>query len=293
MVELRRDDLRQQLPFFHPIADVDVALVYIAARASEHVRNRERGGGCGQCDEHGRIARLHGCHAHARYEITNLLGGRQPPAAVNRSGMRRKPGPRRATGTRRARTDGRPVAAEYPGDPSTPSRFCDRRPIRAHDCRYRPHSLGSSSNTPLAALPSLRLRSMANRYGTISRVVGVANSRPPITARASAAFCSSPAPPIAIGIMPTIIAAAVISTGRIRVCPASIAAWNAVLPASCCSRAKVTSRMEFAEATPTAMMAPISEGTLKLVPVVNSIVTIPHSVAGSARITTNGSPKFW
>ena len=28
--------------------------------------------------------------------------------------------------------------------------------------------------------------------------------------------------------------------------------WNAVLPASCCSRAKVMSRMEFAEATPTA-----------------------------------------
>ena len=45
-----------------------------------------------------------------------------------------------------------------------------------------------------------------------------------MTARASAAFCSSPAPPIAIGIMPTIIAAAVISTGRMRVWPASIAA---------------------------------------------------------------------
>jgi len=51
-----------------------------------------------------------------------------------------------------------------------------------------------------------------------------AKSRPPITARARAAFCSSPAPPIAIGIIPTIIAAAVISTGRIRVRPAEIAA---------------------------------------------------------------------
>ena len=50
-----------------------------------------------------------------------------------------------------------------------------------------------------------------------------------MTARASAAFCSSPAPPIAIGIMPTIIAAAVISTGRIRVWPASMAASNAGL----------------------------------------------------------------
>jgi len=32
----------------------------------------------------------------------------------------------------------------------------------------------------------LRLRSMANRYGTMSRVVGVANRSPPITARANA-----------------------------------------------------------------------------------------------------------
>ncbi len=41
------------------------------------------------------------------------------------------------------------------------------------------------------------------------------------------------------------------------------------------------------------MIAPISEGTFSVVPVMNSIVTMPHSVAGSARITTNGSPKFW
>mgnify|MGYP003694711733 CR=1 FL=1 len=47
-------------------------------------------------------------------------------------------------------------------------------------------------------------------------------------------------------------------------------------PASCCSRANVTSRMEFAEATPTAMMAPISEGTLSVVPVTNSIVRMPQ-----------------
>ncbi len=93
----------------------------------------------------------------------------------------------------------------------------------------------------------------------------MANSRPPMTARASAAFCSSPGPPIAIGIMPTIIAAAVISTGRMRVCPAEIAASRALIPANCCSRAKVTSRIEFAEATPTAMIAPIREGTLSVV----------------------------
>ena len=51
--------------------------------------------------------------------------------------------------------------------------------------------------------------------------------------------------------------------------------------------------MEFAEATPTAMIAPIREGTLSVVPVTNSIVRMPQKVAGRARITTNGSPKFW
>ena len=56
------------------------------------------------------------------------------------------------------------------------------------------------------------------------------------------------------------------------------------MPASCCSRAKVTSRIEFAEATPTAMMAPISEGTLSVVPVMNSMVTMPQKVAGRARM---------
>ena len=75
-----------------------------------------------------------------------------------------------------------------------------------------------------------------------------------MTARASEAFCSSPAPPIAIGTIPTIIAAAVISTGRIRVWPALSAASKAVCPFSCCSRAKVTSKIEFAEATPTTLL---------------------------------------
>ena len=61
---------------------------------------------------------------------------------------------------------------------------------------------------------------------------------------------------IAIGIMPTTMAAAVISTGRILVRPASSAARNALRPLSCCSRANVTSRMEFADATPTAIIRP-------------------------------------
>jgi len=47
-----------------------------------------------------------------------------------------------------------------------------------------------------------------------------------------------------------------------------------------------------AEATPIAMIAPMSDGTLTVVPVTYSIVTMPQNVAGSARMTTNGSPQF-
>ena len=92
--------------------------------------------------------------------------------------------------------------------------------------------------------------------------------------------------------MPTIIAAAVIRTGRNRVTPAERAASKALMPASRCSRAKVTSRIEFAEATPIAMMAPISEGTLSVVPVTNSKSRMPAPAPGSARITASGSRKL-
>src|ERR1700685_4083826 len=57
--------------------------------------------------------------------------------------------------------------------------------------------------------------------------------RPPITARPNGAFCSPPSPrPSAIGIMPIIIAVAVITTGRMRVNPACRAASNALSPRS-------------------------------------------------------------
>src|ERR1700674_4925900 len=66
---------------------------------------------------------------------------------------------------------------------------------------------------------------MVNTTGTKKRVAMVANSRPPITARPSGAFCSPPSPiPIAMGTMPIIIASAVMNTGLNRVEPASSAA---------------------------------------------------------------------
>ena len=74
--------------------------------------------------------------------------------------------------------------------------------------------------------------------------------------------------------------------------PAECAASNALMPACRCSRANVTSRIEFAEATPTDMIAPISEGTDKVVPVANSMSRMPEAAPGSARITANGSTKL-
>ena len=49
----------------------------------------------------------------------------------------------------------------------------------------------------------------------------------------------------------------------------------------------------FAVATPMHMMAPVSAGTDSVVPVANSIHTMPASAAGSAVMMTNGSLQDW
>ena len=51
--------------------------------------------------------------------------------------------------------------------------------------------------------------------------------------------------------------------------------------------------MEFAVATPTVMMAPISEGTLKVVWVAKSIHTIPTRAPGRAVMMMKGSVHDW
>ena len=100
--------------------------------------------------------------------------------------------------------------------------------------------------------------------------------------------------PIAIGNKPTNIAPAVIRTGRSRVPPAAIAASIALHPVlSRCSRAKVTSKIEFAEATPTLIMAPISDGIENVVWVMNRLAMMPQNASGNAARTTNGSPHVW
>ena len=51
--------------------------------------------------------------------------------------------------------------------------------------------------------------------------------------------------------------------------------------------------MLFAVATPTHMIAPVSAGTLIVVPQANSVHTMPASAAGSAEMMMNGSSHDW
>ena len=126
--------------------------------------------------------------------------------------------------------------------------------------------------------------------GTTNSVVTVAKIRPPITARPSGAFCSPPSPiPSAIGSMPRIMAVAVISTGRILAYPAESIAARAVGTRARSPLANVTMRILLAVATPMHIMAPISEGTLSVVPVTNSIHRMPAIAPGSAVRMMNGS----
>src|SRR6185312_9558405 len=74
-------------------------------------------------------------------------------------------------------------------------------------------------------------RRMLYITGTKNSVVTVARKSPPTTARPSGAFCSPPSPrPSDIGSMPSIIASAVMITGRMRVIPAACAARVAAKP---------------------------------------------------------------
>ena len=91
-----------------------------------------------------------------------------------------------------------------------------------------------------------------------------------------------------------IMASAVISTGRKRVKPGlQRGARRGRRRAASRSRAKLTTRMLFAVATPMHMIAPVSAGTDSVVCVTNSIQTMPASAAGRAVMMTNGSSQDW
>ena len=81
---------------------------------------------------------------------------------------------------------------------------------------------------------------------------------------------------------------------RMPASPAIRAASTALHPVSArCSRAKVTSRIEFALATPTLMMAPKSDGIDRVVCVTKRLNMMPQKAIGNAQRTTNGSPQLW
>src|SRR3984957_17145290 len=134
----------------------------------------------------------------------------------------------------------------------------------------------------------------ANSVGAKTSVAAGGNNRPPITARPSGAFCSPPSPrPRDIGNIPMTIANAVMSTGRKRVKPASYAACSGVAPWSSRSRAKLTTRILLAVATPIHMIAPVRAGTLKVVWVINNIQAMPATAAGSAVMMMKASVQDW
>ena len=117
-----------------------------------------------------------------------------------------------------------------------------------------------------------------------------------MTARPSGAFCSPASPsPSAIGIMPMIIASAVMITGRRRVRPASSAAssGDSFSFSMRMSLAKLTSRIEFETAMPTDMIDPISDSTLIVVCVNASIQRMPTMAPGTATMMMNGSSHDW
>ena len=109
----------------------------------------------------------------------------------------------------------------------------------------------------------------ANTGGRIASVANVAAARPPTTARPSGAASSAPAPiASAIGSMPAIMARLVIRIGRSATgCPVTAAASAGCPPVRRLSSANVTSRIALATATPMAMIAPMNDCRLSVVPV--------------------------
>ncbi len=85
-------------------------------------------------------------------------------------------------------------------------------------------------------------------------------------------------------------------TGRSRVRAASLIATSG--PGSCSAAARKsfandTSRMLFEVAIPTAMIAPMNDSTLSVVPVIASIQRIPTIAPGTARMMMSGSDQDW
>src|SRR5580704_1579334 len=242
MLDFGRRNLHQDVALLDAAADVDVSCGNVSARASEDVGQIEGQGRAGPKDGRRRRARAHRGGQNCRNEVARLFGRRYdfgmklivtPTAITHRAEQNEQ----RAKPQQATSGAARGPVLNFALRLANRLGFAGSEKLDRSSVVLNVHHSNPSANTPCATLPSAPLRSVANKYGTSSSVVGVANRRPPTTARAKAAFCSPPGSPIAIGSMPTIIAVAVISTGRIRVTPASTAASSAGFPASCSSRA--------------------------------------------------------
>ncbi len=90
------------------------------------------------------------------------------------------------------------------------------------------------------------------------------------------------------------MARAVIKTGRSRVRPDTSAASTASTRSSMrASLAKLTKRMLFDAAMPTAMMDPMNDSTLSVVLVKSIIHKIPEKAPGTASMMRRGSIQDW
>src|SRR6185437_827888 len=297
LVQFRRVNLGEQLAGGHVLADVDIPAFQITAGAREdrrfHIRlhfSRERHaqlGFAGRRRNDGHVLRriLHGfarqgaAGNHARHQANSQSNDNQDDGD-NSDG----PELDRARRWRVFRGD-RVGGRSY-------------RWIRVHTHQV---VVGLAAASAAAAEESSAwLRACERRCiklkttGTNNSVAIVAMKRPPITARPSGAFCSPPSPrPRLIGNMPINMAAAVISTGRMRLAPASSAAATGSIPRRRLSRAKLTTSTEFAVATPRLMIAPIKAGTLKVVCNTKSAQITPASAPGNAVMMMNGSSQLW
>src|SRR5262249_29477283 len=231
VLDLGCGDLGEGLPRRDVIADIDVALGYITAGAGVNVCLLEAKGGAWQAHLHSAVTLRDLLDADARDKIGLLFGG-----VHDLTVLRIMPPHPKSERTRNEEEDAEPEqpASGTASPPGLALRFgriaigCWKQRPRRRSLQRRRHirvvHSAPSAITWWAAARSFPLRARANKCGRRRGAAGAAKKRPPMTARASAAFCSSPGPPIAIGIIPTIIAVAVISTGRMRVCPAETAA---------------------------------------------------------------------
>ena len=141
--------------------------------------------------------------------------------------------------------------------------------------------IGKPLDTPFAACRRRGFSSWQTDKGTISRVAGVAAAgRASRTRQRRILFLAGAAD--RHWVMPTTMADAVIRTGRIRVCP-DRSRPDTPSAAQLPFQRDVTSRKQFAEATPTAMIGPSAKGTLSSSGENNSIVTISAQRPGRAR----------